>query len=213
MYKYVKRIFDIVFSLVGLILLSPVFLIIALFIKMDSKGPVIFKQKRIGKDEKKFFIYKFRTMKMNSPSLPPYKFKNTKKYLTRVGGGLRRSSLDELPQLVNVFKGEMSLIGPRPGAANNEEELRLARRENEVFNVQPGVTGYAQINGRDELAHNVKEKVKHDKYYVENCSFWLDFSILVKTVIAVIAKKGYNEGLVSGIGVDEPIKQIGNHEN
>ena len=197
MYKYVKRFLDITVSLIGLILLMPIFIILAIWIKLESAGPILFRAKRVGKNEKEFTMYKFRTMKVDSPLLPPNKLKDPYKYITKAGKILRESSLDELPQLFNILKGDMSFVGPRPGSAVNEEELRQYRRNNEVFSALPGVTGWAQVNGRDELAHNAKEKSNFDKYYVENISLKLDAICILRTLHVLRTKEGYLEGSMS----------------
>lgn len=194
MYKYVKRWLDIVISIVVLLLGAVPMVVIALLIKLDSSGPVLFKQQRYGKDKKIFKIYKFRTMLQNTPIIPPNGFKNVNDYITKLGKFLRKSSLDELPQLINVIKGDMSLVGPRPGSANNEEGLALIRQNRGVFAVRPGITGWAQINGRDELAHDETAKVEFDRYYIDHISFWMDLKCLFGTVWTVIAGKGYQEG-------------------
>ncbi|OYX54121.1 hypothetical protein B7Y92_00425 [Candidatus Saccharibacteria bacterium 32-50-13] len=198
MYKHVKRFFDTILAFVGLILLSPLFLALAIIIKLESRGPVFFRQLRIGKDEKNFYMYKFRTMKVDAPQLPPNKFNGVMNYITKSGKFLRKSSIDELPQLINIFNGSMSFVGPRPGAAKNEEELRVARRKLNVFSVRPGITGWAQVNGRDELAHNVMEKSKHDGIYVENLSLKLDLLCVLKTLHVVSTLDGYKEGVEDG---------------
>ena len=181
-------------SAICLIILLPAFAVIALIIKLDSKGPVLFRQKRVGWHEKEFYIYKFRTMRTDTPSLPPNKFHDVSKYITKSGRILRKTSLDELPQLLNVLVGEMSFVGPRPGAAKNEEELILERRKRNVFSVRPGVTGWAQVNGRDELAHDVIEKSKHDEFYINNLTFKMDLICVLRTLHVVGSGKGYQEG-------------------
>jgi O-antigen biosynthesis protein WbqP len=187
-----KRIIDLIFSLVIMIVLSPLFLVIALLIKITSRGPIIFKQRRIGINKNEFNIYKFRTMKINTPkNTPTHLLENPERYKTFVGGLLRRTSLDELPQLVNIIKGEMSFIGPRP-ALYNQYDLILLRDNYNIHKVRPGITGWAQINGRDEL--EIQDKVEYDRYYVQNWSVGLDFRILIKTVDSVFRGKGIVEG-------------------
>ena len=150
LYSISKRTMDIVSSLVGLILLSPLFLLVAILIKLDSKGPIIFKQIRIGKNSKPFYIYKFRSMKIDAPNLSTEEFINASDFTTKVGKFIRKTSIDELPQLVNILKGDMSIVGPRPVI---EREVRLLelRKECNVDSILPGITGLAQINGRDNI--------------------------------------------------------------
>ena len=181
-----KRTMDLIFSLILFIVLIPIFIIIAIIIKIDSKGPIIFKQRRIGKNGAEFLIYKFRTMKVNTPNLATDKFNSAHNYITRIGALLRKTSLDELPQLMNVIKGEMSFVGPRPALYNQYDliEMRGRKRINDYL---PGITGYAQTNGRDMISDN--EKVKLDEYYVTNQSMMLDIKIVFSTFINVIFKK------------------------
>ena len=150
LYSISKRTMDIVSSLVGLILLSPLFLLVAILIKLDSKGPIIFKQIRIGKNSKPFYIYKFRSMKIDAPNLSTEEFINASDFTTKVGKFIRKTSIDELPQLVNILKGDMSIVGPRPVI---EREVRLLeiRKECNVDSILTGITGLAQINGRDNI--------------------------------------------------------------
>ena len=163
LYSISKRTMDIVSSLVGLILLSPLFLLVAILIKLDSKGPIIFKQIRIGKNSKPFYIYKFRSMKIDAPNLSTEEFINASDFTTKVGKFIRKTSIDELPQLVNILKGDMSIVGPRPVI---EREVRLLeiRKECNVDSILPGITGLAQINGRDNI--DDYEKVKYDFEYL-----------------------------------------------
>jgi O-antigen biosynthesis protein WbqP len=187
-----KRIIDLFFSLVLIIVFSPLFLVIALLIKITSRGPIIFKQRRIGIKKNEFNIYKFRTMKINTPkNTPTHLLENPERYKTFVGGLLRRTSLDELPQLVNIIKGEMSFIGPRPALYNQYDLIRLRDQYN-IHKIRPGITGWAQINGRDEL--EIQDKVEYDRYYVQNWSMGFDFRILIKTVSSVFRGKGIVEG-------------------
>jgi O-antigen biosynthesis protein WbqP len=192
-----KRILDIIFALTALLLVFPVGIIIAIVIKLESKGPILFRQQRIGKDAKIFVIYKFRSMRTDAPKLPPNKFKNVNIYITKSGAILRKTSLDELPQLFNVLKGDMSIIGPRPGAAQNEDELIIERQKYGVFQARPGITGWAQVNGRDELAASVPHKVAYDSEYIENMGILMDLKCLYKTILTVLKSDGYNEGVVS----------------
>lgn len=179
----VKRIFDFVASLLGLIILSPLFIVIAIFIKIDSPGPVFFKQVRGGKDNKYFKIYKFRTMCNNSEKMGlGYKTNSNDPRITKVGHVLRKTSLDELPQLINSLKGEMSIVGPRPVLPVRTDKYGPYERKR--LNVRPGVTGYAQVNGRNSLSWD--KKIELDRYYVENFSLALDIKILFKTVGVVL---------------------------
>ena len=174
-YATVKRIIDIVFSILGLIILAPVFLIISVVIKLESKGPVIFKQKRIGRYKKNFTIYKFRTMRNDAPKdMPTHMLKNAKGCITKVGNILRKTSLDELPQLVNILKGDMSIVGPRP-ALWNQDDLIKERDKYNANDIRPGLTGWAQINGRDEL--EIQTKAKFDGEYIQKISLMFDIKI------------------------------------
>lgn len=167
-------------------------LIIAIAIKLDSKGPVLFKQKRVGKNKKYFMIYKFRSMYVDAPSdMPTHLLKNPKAMITKVGGFLRKTSLDELPQLFNIFKGEMAIVGPRP-ALWNQYDLIEERDKYGANDIRPGLTGWAQINGRDEL--EIDEKSRLDGYYVQNMSFVLDLKCFFGTFLTVVKSEGVIEG-------------------
>lgn len=191
--KYVKRKVDLVVSIMGLVLLSPIFLLIALSIKLDSKGPVFFKQKRVGKDQVEFCILKFRTMKIDTPKdVPTWLLDNPEIRITRVGKFLRKTSLDELPQIINIIKGEMSIVGPRP-VIRNEQELFFEREKFGVYNIMPGLTGWAQINGRDVIS--IKDKAVLDGYYANNITFLFDLKIFILTIINVIKSEGIREGV------------------
>lgn len=190
--KLFKRVIDVVLSLLGLIILSPIFLIIIIAIKLDSKGPILFKQKRVGKDKELFNIYKFRTMKTNTPNdAPTHLLENPDFYITRVGKFLRKTSLDELPQLINILKGEMSIIGPRP-ALWNQYDLIEERDTYAANDIHPGLTGWAQINGRDELP--IQKKAALDGEYVREVSFFFDVKCFIGTIINVVNKDGVVEG-------------------
>jgi O-antigen biosynthesis protein WbqP len=180
-----------------LFLVFPIGIIIAIVVKLESRGPVLFRQQRIGKDAKIFVIYKFRSMRTDAPKLPPYKLKDANRYITKSGAILRKTSLDELPQLLNVLKGDMSIVGPRPGAAQNEDELIVERQKYGIFKVRPGVTGWAQVNGRDELAADVSRKVAYDSEYVSSISPLMDLRCLYMTVSTILKSDGYKEGIVS----------------
>jgi Sugar transferases involved in lipopolysaccharide synthesis len=193
MYKrYVKKILDVSFSFLLIIILLPLMILIAVAIKIDSPGPIIFRQNRIGKNKKMFSIFKFRTMKIETPkNVPTHLLKNSKMYLTLVGKFLRITSLDELPQLFNILKGQMSFIGPRP-ALWNQFDLIEAREKHGVNKIYPGLSGLAQINGRDEL--DIKTKVKYDSEYVQKISFFLDTKIFFLTIINVFLQRNIKEG-------------------
>ena len=191
MYIMIKRILDFVISLTFFILLLPVFGIISISIMIDSRGPVIFTHKRIGLHGNPFEIYKFRTMKMDTPDCATGELENPEQYITKVGRFLRRSSLDELPQLINVIRGDMSLVGPRPVIAA-EKKLDQERLKRNVYSVRPGITGLAQIRGRDEVS--VVQKARYDAVYVKKLSLKLDLYILLKTVKSVVCHEGIVEG-------------------
>lgn len=191
-YLTVKRLLDFVLSLIGIVVLMPVFIIIGILIKVDSRGPVIFKQKRYGKDKEPFYIYKFRTMASDAPQNVATKDLNdSKKYITKIGAFLRRTSLDELPQLFNILLGQMTIVGPRP-VVLKEENLIIARDLYGANDIKPGITGWAQINGRDLLS--IEEKAKLDGYYVENMGFKMDMKCFFKTVKYVLKGEGILEG-------------------
>ena len=191
-YLVIKRIIDVIFSILGLIILIPVFLIVSIAIKIESKGPIIFKQKRIGKRKKYFTIYKFRTMRSDTPKdMPTHMLKNANGCITKVGNILRKTSLDELPQLVNILKGDMSIIGPRP-ALWNQDDLVEERDKYNANDIRPGLTGWAQVNGRDEL--EIPVKAKYDGEYIEKVSLWFDIKIFFKTIINVFKHEGIVEG-------------------
>lgn len=188
----VKRFFDVVCSIIGLILAALPMLIIAIAIKIDSKGPAIFKSIRVGKDKKPFTIYKFRSMVVDAPLVAPNQI-DSKNYLTKVGRFLRKTSLDEIPQLLCVLKGDMSLVGPRP-AIYAETELLAARDKTGANTVTPGITGLAQINGRDVLALNVVKKAEFDGRYAKKITIRGDIKIILKTVIKVLRGDDIVEG-------------------
>lgn len=190
--KYIKRILDIVLALFLSVALLPLFVLIALWIKMDSHGPVLFLQTRLGKDEKPFRIYKFRTMRVDAPGeMATRLLSGSGKYITHAGRFLRTTSLDELPQLINILKGDMSFVGFRP-CLWNEIELDEERRLTGAYCVRPGITGLAQIRGRDEL--DPREKARLDGAYARHVGFDYDLRIITKTVFAVLYKEGYKEG-------------------
>lgn len=188
----IKRIFDSFFGVLLLICLSPLMLVLAIWIKLDSKGPVLFKQERVGRNGKRFTIYKFRSMSDDAPhQMATSEFDTALSYITRSGQLMRKTSLDELPQLVNVVKGEMSFIGPRPLIPKEEKVLRL-RHANGAESLAPGITGLAQVRGRDEVTDT--QKANYDGEYAGNVTLRGDFSILVETVLAVLARRGVHDG-------------------
>ena len=190
--KFFKRIIDIFLSFFGIVFLSLPMLIIAIAIKCDSKGPVFFKQKRVGIHKKHFNILKFRTMRTDTPhDAPTHELNDPKRWITKVGGFLRKTSLDELPQLFNIFGGSMSVIGPRP-ALWNQDDLIAERDKYGANDVKPGLTGWAQINGRDEL--EIPLKAKLDGEYVEKMSFGFDCKCFFGTVKSVLKSDGVVEG-------------------
>lgn len=190
--KHFKRAIDIVLSFCGLILLLPLFLIISLWVKLDSPGPVFFKQRRIGKNKKEFLILKFRSMRTDAPKdVATHLLNNAESFITRSGSFLRKTSLDELPQIINILKGDMSIVGPRP-ALYNQYDLIEERDKYDVNAAVPGLTGWAQINGRDELPIDVKAYL--DGYYVRHLSFWMDLKCFLGTIGAVLGGKGIVEG-------------------
>lgn len=191
-YFKVKRIFDFMYALIGLIVLMPLFVLIGLIIKIDSKGPIFFAQRRIGKDQKEFKMLKFRTMRSDTPhNIPTHLMKEPGKYITRVGKILRKTSLDELPQFINILKGDMSFVGPRP-ALYNQDDLVEEREKYGVHKVLPGVTGWAQVNGRDTLP--IPDKAKLDGEYIKHFGLWTDAKLLIKTVFAILKSDGVVEG-------------------
>ena len=193
MYKhFFKRVIDFFVSLIGFIVLLLPMLIIAIAIKCDSKGPVLFKQKRVGKDKKLFNILKFRTMRIDTPrDAPTHELSDPKKWITKVGGFLRKTSLDELPQIINIILGQMSIIGPRP-ALWNQDDLIAERDKYGANDIKPGLTGWAQINGRDELEIPVKAKL--DGEYVQKLSFGFDCKCFFGTILSVLKHDGVVEG-------------------
>ena len=187
-----KRILAIALSIGGLICFSWLYLVLILAIKLDSPGPVLFKQTRIGIHKKHFEIYKFRTMRIDTPhDMPTHMLRNPEQYITRVGRFLRKTSLDEIPQLFNILVGDMAIVGPRP-ALWKQFDLIEERDKYGANDVRPGLTGWAQINGRDEL--EIEEKARLDGYYVENLSFGLDVKCFLGTVKSVLNREGVVEG-------------------
>ena len=192
MYSILNRLGDISISLIAITLFCPVFILIAIAIKLDSEGPVIFKQKRFGIHKKTFYVFKFRTMKVESPKYVATRdLQNPEQWITRVGAFLRKTSLDELPQLCNILVGDMSIVGPRPVVVS-ERDVIEAREKYGANDVLPGLTGWAQINGRDNLSTDIKAKL--DGYYVKNRSLITDIKCIVRTIPYVLKRKGIVEG-------------------
>jgi O-antigen biosynthesis protein WbqP len=192
MYMKIKRLIDIILSLIGLIALSGIFLILIIAIKFDSRGPVLFKQKRVGINKTHFNILKFRTMSIDTPKdTPTHLLENPAQYITKMGRFLRKTSLDELPQIWNIFVGQMSIIGPRP-ALWNQYDLIEERDKYGANTVPPGLTGWAQINGRDELP--IEAKAKLDGEYVEKISILMDCKCFFGTIVSVLKSDGVVEG-------------------
>lgn len=194
--KFFKRFIDILLSSIGIVFLIPIWIILAIAIKTDDPGPVFFRQKRIARDKdgKKqfFYILKYRSMKMSTPhDVPTHMLDNPEQYITKVGGFLRKTSLDELPQVFNIWLGQMSIIGPRP-ALWNQDDLYAERAKYGANAVTPGLTGWAQINGRDELEIDVK--AKFDGEYVERLSFGMDVKCFFGTIFSVLRSDGVVEG-------------------
>ena len=193
-YPFIKPVLDCILSLLGICILWPVLLLIAVFIKLESKGPVFFRQKRIGKNKQEFYILKFRTMKTDAPKdMPTHMLDNSEAFITQIGGFLRKTSLDELPQIFNILRGEMSLIGPRP-ALWNQYDLIAERDGYGANDIYPGLTGWAQINGRDELT--VAVKARFDGEYIKKMSFSFDVKIFFQTIFGVLKGAGVREGRV-----------------
>ena len=182
-YIVIKRIIDFSAALIGIILLSPIFILTAIAIRIESSGEIIFKQARVGKNGKVFNIYKFRSMKIDAPNLSTSEFNDSHKYITKTGAIIRKTSIDELPQLFNILKGEMSIVGPRP-VIESEKDLLQLREMYKIDSILPGVTGWAQVNGRDNL--DVHEKVKYDYEYLINKSIFLDIKIIFMTIFKVL---------------------------
>ena len=186
-YKIIKRLLDIIIAVIALLVLLIPFCVVAVTIKVDSKGPVFFRQIRVGKGSKPFVCYKFRSMYVTAPdNCSAHTLVNRNKMVTRFGNVLRKTSFDELPQLINVVRGEMSLIGPRP-LILSEIWINEEREKKGVYLLQPGITGLAQICGRNKVSDS--EKLYFDMYYLKNFSFWLDIKILFGTILYVLLRK------------------------
>lgn len=205
-YLKFKRVIDVVLSISGLIILSPVFFILILAIKLDSRGPILFKQKRVGIHKKHFNILKFRTMRIDTPKdTPTHLLENPDEWITRVGKFLRKTSLDELPQIINILKGEMSIIGPRP-ALWNQYDLIEERDKYGANDVPAGITGWAQINGRDELEIDIKAKL--DGEYVGKIGLLMDLKCFFGTILSILKSDGVVEG-GTGTMKDEEVSNRG----
>ena len=211
MYKHViKRLIDIIVSFIGAIVTLPIFLIIAIIIFIDDPGPVFFKQKRVGKNKKLFSMHKFRSMKVKTPDIPTHLLENPEQYITKVGRFLRKTSLDELPQIYDILRGKMSIVGPRP-ALWNQDDLVAERDKYQANDVKPGLTGWAQINGRDELS--IVEKSRFDGEYVANLNagkfkgFAMDIKCFFGTILSVLKSDGVVEGGTGKIKKQEKQKE------
>lgn len=204
MYAYMKRGIDFILALLGLIVLSPVFLVLIIAIKVDSPGPVLFRQKRVGIHKTHFSILKFRTMRIDTPKdMPTHLLQNPEQYITRVGRFLRRTSLDELPQIINILKGDMAVVGPRP-ALWNQYDLIEERDKYGANDIRPGLTGWAQINGRDEL--EIPVKARFDGKYVEKMGLKMDLRCFFGTFLSVLRGDGVVEGGTGAMHQEESSK-------
>lgn len=186
-----KRSFDFMGSLITIILFSPILLLLALIVKCTSPGPILFKQRRIGRNNEEFMIYKFRTMRNDTPNVATHLLKNPEQYITPIGKFMRKTSFDELPQLFNILKGEMSVVGPRPALYNQYDLIEMRTKVN-VHTVRPGLTGLAQVSGRDEL--ELGKKVYFDQQYLEKQSFIYDLKLIFLTAVKVFKSEGVVEG-------------------
>lgn len=205
MYLAIKRITDFLLVLIGVAILMPLFLVLIIAIKLDSPGPVLFKQKRVKIYKQNFYIFKFRTMRIDTPNdIPTHLLENPEQWITKVGKFLRKTSLDELPQLINILRGDMSIVGPRP-ALWNQYDLIEERDKYGANDVPVGLTGWAQINGRDELEIDVKAKL--DGAYARNIGFMMDLRCFFGTIFSVLRSDGVVEG---GTGKNE--KNINNRQ-
>ena len=203
--EYGKRIEDVSIALAALVILGLPMLLVAAAIRLTSKGPALFRQKRFGKDKQLFTVYKFRTMSTKAPkNMPTNSFTNADSYITPLGGVLRKLSIDELPQVINVIKGEMSFVGPRP-VIKTEKKLISLRQKYHANSVKPGITGWAQVNGRDDL--DDQRKAEMDGEYVQRLSFLTDIKIMIKTIGAVLMMSGHTEGNERTVtGVDNALE-------
>lgn len=202
-YRKLKRLFDVVLAVTAVMVLLPIFLLLVLAIKMDSPGPIFFKQKRVGINKTHFDIYKFRTMRNDTPKdTPTHLLSNPDQYITSVGKFLRKTSIDELPQIINIIKGDMSIIGPRP-ALWNQYDLIEEREKYGIHEVLPGLTGWAQINGRDELPIPVKAAL--DGEYIQKMSFAFDARCFFGTIFSVLRHDGVVEGGTGALSQKEKL--------
>lgn len=207
-YSFFKRIFDIFCSLLAIIVLGIPMLIVAIAIKIDSKGPVLFKQDRVGKNKKIFKIWKFRSMFTNTdPNAPTHELGNATSYITKVGKFIRKTSIDELPQLFNILSGKMSIVGPRP-ALWNQYDLIAERDKYGANNIRPGLTGLAQISGRDEL--EISEKAKLDGEYMKKRGFFYDIGLIFRTIFSVFKHEGVVEGGTGELKKEEEKEKVHN---
>lgn len=205
-YVLLKSFADFIIALVALIVLVPVFIVTAIAIKVDSKGPVFFVQKRVGKGGKEFKCVKFRSMAQDAKhDVAGYEYAEVQSYITRVGKFIRKTSIDELPQLFCLLTFKMSLIGYRP-SQSNEHELNDAREAYDMYQIRPGISGWAQVNGRDILAAQPKKKAEFDAYYLKHISLWLDIKIFFMTIIKVFKHDGVSEGVVKENNQQETLK-------
>lgn len=190
--NFFKRMIDLILSVAGIIVLSPILLVLSIIIKCTSKGPILFKQKRVGKDDTHFMIYKFRTMRSDTPKdMPTHLLEDPDRFITPIGHFLRMTSLDELPQLFNIAKGDMAVVGPRP-ALWNQYDLIALRDKNGSSKIRPGLTGLAQISGRDEL--EISKKAALDGQYARKITFLEDLRIFFATFFSVLRHEGVQEG-------------------
>lgn len=212
-YRFVKSLMDFFVALIALIVLSPLFLIVAIAIKIDSPGPVFFVQKRIGKNGKLFNCIKFRSMSMEARhDVAGYEYANVKSYITKTGAFIRKCSIDELPQLFNILTFKMGLIGYRPSQAN-EDELNNARESYNMYQLRPGISGWAQVNGRDVLAAQPTKKAEFDAYYLKNFSLWLDIKIFFMTFGRVFQSDSVVEGVVEASEVQTAVGAMEEEKN
>lgn len=208
--RFFKRLLDLFLSFVGMVVLFPFFLVLVLAIKLDSPGPVFFRQKRVGRDKQLFKIFKFRTMRIDAPKdTPTHMLKNPDQYITRLGRFMRKTSLDELPQIINIFLGQMAVIGPRPALWNQDDLIAERDKHTGVNgwkpnNLRPGLTGWAQINGRDELT--IPDKAALDGEYVKRMSFPFDLRCFLGTITYILRRGGVVEGGTGAMGIEEKQK-------
>lgn len=209
MYKhFFKRLIDIVLSFIGAIILIPIFFVVAIAIFIDDPGPIFFKQKRIGKGKQYFWLHKFRSMKVKTPDIPTHMLNNPEQYITRTGRLIRKLSIDELPQVYDILLNKMSIVGPRP-ALWNQEDLIAERDKYGANDIKPGLTGWAQINGRDELPINIK--AQFDGEYVEKLNsssataFMIDCKCFFETILKVLRHEGVSEGRTCGLETQQEV--------